>query len=200
MRRMRMRFRLVLYQTDSFWPNFCCRKHRAINEELMTRCADAYFEKTGYKHPMHNPDVVKKLSDTVFEHTGYKYSFQNPEVKDKIKSTIKRKYNCDNIMHNKESLDKVFISTRRNKYNKMLADDKIQPLFTFQQFLDFDREKMIIYGGSALIRTVIIYLMRLQLMALMMSLKHMQDVHFVIQRHRHGRHWLKLNWLNGVRR
>ena len=32
------------------WPNFCCKKHSAINVEFMKRRADMYFNKTGYRH------------------------------------------------------------------------------------------------------------------------------------------------------
>ena len=32
------------------WPNFCCRRHRAVNSEFIERRANAYFKKTGYRH------------------------------------------------------------------------------------------------------------------------------------------------------
>lgn len=113
-----------------YWPNFCCLKHRAVNQEFLQRRSDSYFEKTGYRHQMQNPDVIKKLSDTVFNKTGYRYSFQDPAVKLKSKQTLMTTYGVSKIMDIEGIAGRARATMRTNKYNEMMADDPIRPMFT----------------------------------------------------------------------
>jgi very-short-patch-repair endonuclease len=80
----------------------------------------AYFEKTGYTHPMRNPEVKEKVKQTCLKNNGVPYPAQSKEVRKKYEQTCMEKYGCKNAAQNEKVKEKQ-AKTNIERYGTICA-------------------------------------------------------------------------------
>lgn len=89
------------------------------NEDFKERKKAVLLAKYGVEHPMQSPSIKLKAKNNYFEKTGYFSPLQNPKVR------LKQRY-----------------QKRKNSWGtflKQLAYKQIEPLFSLQEFLEFNK-------------------------------------------------------------
>lgn len=99
---------------NGYRMQYCSRSCLFSDPEGVKKRQQAYYEKTGYKNPMHNPAIIKKMEENCMKKYGAKNMFSSKHFRKKSKETCLEKYGVDSFSKTKEYRNKVKETSLKN--------------------------------------------------------------------------------------